>query len=171
MLNRLKYYGIRGVAWNWFSSYLENRKQFGSVNNNISSVMLTNYGVPQGFVIGPLLFSLYINDIPSADLTAILNIFANETKNTKKIPEDWRGGNILPLYMGKGDRSDCGNYKGITLLLVPGKVFVRVLLERMRSVIHAKREREQSRFTPGRVIQYFINKLKENNCAVCLTTT
>ena len=70
--------------------------------------------------------------------------------NTEGIPEDWRRGIILPLYTGKGDRSECWNYRGITLLSVRGKVFARVLLERMRLVIHAKRRREQSGFTPGR---------------------
>ena len=70
--------------------------------------------------------------------------------NTEEIPEDWRRGIILPLYKGKGNRSEGGNYRGITLLSVPGEVFARVLLERMRLVIPAKRRREQSGFTPGR---------------------
>ena len=79
LLNKLQYYGIRGVAWNWVSSYLENRKQFVSVNNYNSSVMVINYGVPQGSVLGPLLFLLYINDIQYADSAAILNLFADDT--------------------------------------------------------------------------------------------
>ena len=70
--------------------------------------------------------------------------------NTEEIPEDWRRGIILPLYKGKGDRSECGNYRGITLLWVPKKVFARVLVERMRPIIHAKRRLEQSGFTPRR---------------------
>ena len=78
-LNKLQYYGIRGVAWNWFSSYLENRKQFVSVKYYNSSVMVINYGVPQGSVLGPLLFLLYINDIQYADSAAILNLFADDT--------------------------------------------------------------------------------------------
>ena len=70
--------------------------------------------------------------------------------NTEEIPENWRRGIILPLYKGKGDRSECGNYRDIILLSVPGKVFARVLLERMRPIIHAKRRSEQSGITSGR---------------------
>jgi Reverse transcriptase (RNA-dependent DNA polymerase) len=69
---------------------------------------------------------------------------------TGEIPADWRKGIILPLYKGKGDRTECKNYRGITLLSVPGKVFARVLLDRMRHTILANRRREQSGFTPGR---------------------
>ena len=66
------------------------------------------------------------------------------------IPEDWRKGIILPLYKGKGSRRECKNYRGITLLSVPGKVFASVVLERVRSRLHEVRRREQSGFTPNR---------------------
>ena len=51
---------------------------------------------------------------------------------TNTIPCDWRTGVILPLYKGKGSKSDCGNHRGITLLSVPGKAFAPILLERIK---------------------------------------
>ena len=66
------------------------------------------------------------------------------------IPGDWRRGIILPLYKGKGDRSECKNHRGITLLSVYVEVFARGMLDRTKPVIHAKRRREQSGFTTGR---------------------
>ena len=45
--------------------------------------------------------------------------------NTGIIPTDWKRGLVVPLWKGKGDRQDCNNYRGVTILSVPGKVFVR----------------------------------------------
>ena len=66
------------------------------------------------------------------------------------VPEDWRKGVIVPFWKGKGAKSDCNNYRGITLLSVPGKVFAHVLLQRVRTQLLATQRPEQSGFTPGR---------------------
>ena len=50
------------------------------------------------------------------------------------IPQDMRDGNIVTLYKNKGDRSDCNNYRGISLLSIVGKVFSRVALNRLQSL-------------------------------------
>ncbi|CAH1266642.1 Hypp3468 [Branchiostoma lanceolatum] len=65
------------------------------------------------------------------------------------IPEDWLLGVILPFWK-KGPKDVCSNYRGITLLSVPGKVFANVILARLRPLLIRKQRKEQSGFTPGR---------------------
>ena len=66
------------------------------------------------------------------------------------IPSDWKKGIVIPLWKGKGSRHECNNYRAITLLSVPGKVFARVLLNRVRSHLLSSQRLEQSGFTPKR---------------------
>ena len=77
---KLYYYGVRGKIHDWFVSYLTNRKQYVYVNNVSSDIKCINCGVPQGSVLGPILFLLFINDLTSIPALAdMLKLFADDT--------------------------------------------------------------------------------------------
>ena len=63
LLDKLNYCGIRGVANNLLHSYISNRYQYVDFNGSISSTKVVDTGVPEGSILGPLLFLIYINDL------------------------------------------------------------------------------------------------------------
>ena len=79
LLSKLEYYGIRGVSKNFFKSYLSNRKQFVQLHDTKSDTTLISHGVPQGSVLGPLLFLLYINDLHHTIKHSSMHHFADDT--------------------------------------------------------------------------------------------
>ena len=82
LLQKLDVYGIRGVAHDWFKSYLENRMQYVSVNGAISSLKPISHGVPQGSTLGPLLFLIFINDFPKCSDIFKFTLFADDSTLT-----------------------------------------------------------------------------------------
>ena len=98
LLTKLDRYGIRGNANCLIRSYLSNRVQYTEVFNEKSESLTVKYGVPQGSVLGPLLFLLYINDIASSSTLGTFILFADDTNifiDGKTVEEVYEKGNKL----------------------------------------------------------------------------
>ena len=117
MPSKLRNYGIRGIAKNWFESYLINPKQVVKVGNVLSEQKFIACGVPQESTLGPTLFLLCINNIKNSSKILNFFLFADSTSNlliNKKVEEiekiyneelrnvsEWLNANNLSLNAGK----------------------------------------------------------------------
>ena len=117
LLAKLEHYGIRGTANNWFKSYLFDRKQFLSINGHISNQASVKYSTPQGSVLDPLLFLIYINDLNLAIKFCKVHYFVDDTnllhfsKSVNKLNKyinldmknltDWLNANKISLNVKK----------------------------------------------------------------------
>jgi Reverse transcriptase (RNA-dependent DNA polymerase) len=79
LLKKMYIYGIRGIFYKWFESYLYNRHPFTCIGKVVSNIYCNNYGVSQGSVSCPLLFLIYINDIGNAVPTDKVKLFVDDT--------------------------------------------------------------------------------------------
>ena len=79
LVDKLAHYGVRGVTNNWFTSYLSDRHQYVTIQGFKSNTNRINHGVPQGSVLGPLLFLIYINDLHNAIIYSKVYHFADDT--------------------------------------------------------------------------------------------
>ena len=79
-ITKIKAVGITRTIWRWFEAYLKQRYQCVKVGDSLSNLCNVLSGVPQGSVLGPLLFVIFINDFPDHIKSAILFIFADDTK-------------------------------------------------------------------------------------------
>ena len=119
LLEKLEYYGIRGMVNNWLRSFIKNLKQYISPHGVSFSMKAITCGVPQGSTLGPLLFLLYINDLQSAFSKSITRSFADDTNlifsskklgtiesvinNELKHSVQWLRGNSLSLNETKSE--------------------------------------------------------------------
>ena len=94
LLLKLAAYGISGNVLKWIKSFLVHRKQRVVINGEFSQWSSVNSGVPQGSVLGPLLFAIYMNDLPTRVKSSLV-LFANDTKlfHCIKSPNDVKEAN------------------------------------------------------------------------------
>lgn len=79
ILSKLEHYGIRGLALDWFNSYLTNRRQFVEHNKCVSDECEVDIGIPQGTILGPILMSIMNNDLQACLKLGNCILFADDT--------------------------------------------------------------------------------------------
>ena len=82
LISKLSAYGIRGTSIEWFKSYLSERNQKCFLNGSLSSNRVLSCGIPQGTILGPFLFLLYINDLPNCLMHSEPRMYADDTHLT-----------------------------------------------------------------------------------------
>ena len=85
LLYKLRLFGITGNLWGWFQQYLLGRYHCVGINNHLSDYLPVLSGVPQGSILGPLLFVIYINDLPQSIKDSLVFLFADDAKCFRQI--------------------------------------------------------------------------------------
>ena len=83
---KLQDVGLSPGALNWFSSYLSNRQQVVRINSALSGKLTVHSGVPQGSILGPILFSIYVNDLPTIPQHCSSKVFVDDNKLYTSFP-------------------------------------------------------------------------------------
>lgn len=144
LLQKLHYYGIRGNAHSLVSSYLRHRSQYVEINGYSSSLREVKLGVPQGSILGPFLFLLYINDIVTIDETVKYVIYADDTS----------------IFFSGRSAIDLANRANITLDLIQKWSFQNHLelnVDKTKALLFHPRQKESSTyplFINGTSVEY-----------------
>ena len=113
LITKLKFYGVRGVACSWFESFLSSRVQYTTVNGVRSGTRMVSHGVPQGSTLGPLLFLVFINDLPNASNLFDFTLFADDctlTTSFRNIPSTYeRQAEIINFELNSLSKWFCEN--------------------------------------------------------------
>ena len=132
LLAKLFRYGIRGNILNWFKSYLSNRKHYVHLQGTDSKTKSVTCGVPQGSILCPLLFIIYVNFISEVSNKIFLNLFADDTTILIEINSILNGIASLNIELHKLD----AGIKAIKLLINVAKTYFMVFHRAIRKEYH-----------------------------------
>ena len=116
LCTKLEFYGIRGVAYQWIRSYLSNRTQYVSYEGHKSELLPIQCGVPEGSILGPLLFTIYVNDMCNVSKLPKFILFADDTNifhSHSKLPDLV---NELNTELGKMYKWFCVNKLSLNII-------------------------------------------------------
>lgn len=117
LLRKLEHYGIRGVPHDWFIDYLSGRQQYTSFNGTRSDIMPVSCGVPQGSILGPLLFLIYVNDVINSSKCFRFIMYADDINIIFSHPDQ----KMLNLVVNEEVQSLCDWFKANKLQMNIGK--------------------------------------------------
>ena len=157
LLSKLKHYGICGHEW--FKSYISNRKQYVSINGYDSNLADTKFGVPQGSVLGPLLFLIYVNDLNQALKFCKVHHFADDTNLIHFSKSVYRLNKYVNL-----DLKNLTYWFNANRISLNAKKLELVIFKSQRKNINSpiKIKLSRKRLYPSKSVKYFAIKIGQN---------